>query len=60
MMTEVDRVADLDPISSRFRPLQQGEVVRVAGDDGPDEKLQSRYDRWIDAPSCWHGGVASV
>jgi hypothetical protein len=31
---EVDRVADLDLISPRFRPLQQGEVVHVAGMTG--------------------------
>jgi hypothetical protein len=31
---EVDRVADLDMISPRFRPLQQGEVVRIAGMPG--------------------------
>lgn len=31
---EVDRVADLDLISPRFRPLQQGQVVHVAGMTG--------------------------
>jgi hypothetical protein len=28
---EVDRVADLDLISPRFRPLEQGQVVHIAG-----------------------------
>jgi hypothetical protein len=31
---EVDRVADLDLISPRFRPLQNGEVVRIADMSG--------------------------
>lgn len=31
---EVDRVADLDLISPRFRPVQQGEVVHLAGMTG--------------------------
>jgi hypothetical protein len=31
---EVDRVADLDMVSPRFRALQQGQVVRIAGMPG--------------------------
>ncbi len=57
---EADRVADLDLIGPRFPPVAAGPGGARRRHGGPDEKLQPRYERWIDAPSRWHCGVASV